>query len=105
MAAPYIAHTRLESTLKARAHVFISGQVQGVFFRSQTQRKAIENIVTGWVRNLPDGKVEAVFEGERESVEKLVKFCKKGPPGANVAGVEVSFGTYAGDFREFKIYW
>jgi acylphosphatase len=57
---------------KVRAHVLVSGKVQGVFFRQKTQRQALSFGVTGWVRNLPDGRVEAVFEGEEEAVKALV---------------------------------
>jgi len=86
-----------------RAHVYVSGRVQGVFFRSETQDQAKRHHVTGWVRNLPDGRVEAVFEGEKENVEKLIEFCKRGPPGALVTKVEVSWETYTGEFNGFKI--
>ncbi len=95
-------------TLKVRAHVYVSGRVQGVFFRSETQDEAVRHDVTGWVRNLPDGRVEAVFEGEKENVDKLIEFCRRGPPGARVAKVEVSWETYTGEFKNFKIryrYW
>ncbi|MDH5782196.1 MAG: acylphosphatase [Candidatus Bathyarchaeota archaeon] len=96
------------STLKVRAHVYVSGRVQAVFFRSETQDEAVRHDVTGWVRNLPDGRVEAVFEGEKENVGKLIEFCRRGPPGARVANVEVSWETYTGEFKNFKIryrYW
>ena len=89
--------------MKARAHVLISGRVQGVFFRSETKREAGKHGVSGWVRNLPDDRVEAVFEGERENVEKLLEFCERGPPGAKVARIDVSWGTYSGEFRGFEI--
>lgn len=94
--------------LKIRAHVYVSGRVQGVFFRSETQDIAMRYEVTGWVRNLPDGRVEAVFEGEKEKVDKLVEFCRRGPLGAGVANVEVSWETYTSEFQNFKIrygYW
>lgn len=65
--------------MKARAHVFVTGVVQGVFFRSETARLAQRLGLTGWVRNLDDGRVEAVFEGEQEDVKKAVEFCKRGP--------------------------
>jgi acylphosphatase len=94
--------------LKVRAHVYVSGRVQGVFFRSETQDEALRHNVTGWVRNLPDGRVEAVFEGEKEAVEKLIEFCKRGPPGARVTKVEVAWEPYTGEFKDFKIrygYW
>jgi acylphosphatase len=94
--------------LKVRAHVYVSGRVQGVFFRSETRDEAARHAVTGWVRNLPDGRVEAVFEGEKENVDKLVDFCRRGSIGARVAKVEVTWETYTGDFKNFQIrsrYW
>lgn len=89
--------------MKVRAHVFVSGMVQGVFFRSETQHEAKRGKVTGWVRNLRDGRVEAVFEGEKENVEKLIEFCRKGPPGARVTKVEVSWEEYTEEFKNFWI--
>ena len=89
--------------MKARAHIFVSGRVQGVFFRSETQDEALRQSLTGWVRNLPDDRVEAVFEGEKESVEKLVEFCRRGPPGARVAKVDVTWENYTGQFKSFTI--
>jgi acylphosphatase len=73
----------------ARAHVWISGQVQGVFFRHETRQRARAEGLSGWVRNVPDGRVEAVFEGPDESVEELVRWCHRGPDGADVGEVEV----------------
>jgi len=89
--------------VKVRAHVFVSGWVQGVFFRSETQYEANRRNVTGWVRNLLDGRVEAVFEGERGDVEKLIEFCKRGPPGAKVTNVQVFWEDPTGEFKDFKI--
>ena len=86
-----------------RAHVYVSGRVQGVFFRTETQDEAIRQGVTGWVRNLPDGRVEAVFEGEKDTVDRLVEFCKRGPPGARITDVAVIMENYAGEFRSFRI--
>jgi acylphosphatase len=77
--------------------------VQGVFFRSETQDEALRHNLTGWVRNLPDGRVEAVFEGEKENVEKLIEFCGRGPPGARVTNVEVTYEDYKGEFKGFAI--
>jgi acylphosphatase len=88
---------------KTRAHVFVSGRVQGVFFRQQTRREAESRGVTGWVRNLPDGQVEAVFEGEEDAVKALVDFCKRGPMGAVITSVDVTFENFTGEFRSFKI--
>jgi acylphosphatase len=89
--------------MEVRAHVFVNGRVQGVFFRSQTRRKAESLDVKGWVRNLSDGKVEAVFEGEEEAVNALVRFCEQGPRGAYVAKVDVNWEEHTGEFRDFKI--
>jgi acylphosphatase len=73
-----------------RRRVVVHGFVQGVFFRETTRRRAEPIGVTGWVRNLPDGSVEAVFEGDADSVERLVRFCERGPRGARVDSVDVS---------------
>ena len=89
--------------VKVRAHVFVNGRVQGIFFRSETRYEANRRNVTGWVRNLPDGRVEAVFEGERGDVEKLIEFCKRGPPGAKVTKVQVFWEDHTGEFKDFKI--
>ncbi len=89
--------------MKARAHVHISGRVQGVFFRYETQALAEELGVKGWVRNTPGGRVEAVFEGEREKVEQMLDFCRRGPPGARVTDVEVKWESYLEEFSSFNI--
>lgn len=89
--------------LKVSAHVFVSGRVQGVFFRVETRREAIKNNVTGWVRNTSDGKVEAMFEGEKGSVEKMIDFCRRGPPVANVTKIDVNWGDYVRAFTGFEI--
>jgi acylphosphatase len=89
--------------MKVRAHAFVSGIVQGVFFRSETKRKAESRNITGWIRNLPDSRVEAVFEGEAEAVEALVEFCKRGPSGAMVTNFDLAWEAYTGEFDSFKI--
>lgn len=89
--------------MKARAHVFVSGRVQGVFFRWETREQALKRNVKGWVRNLPDGRVEAVFEGEKGDVERMVEFCRRGPPGAKVSNVEVEWEEYKGEHEDFEI--
>jgi acylphosphatase len=89
----------------ARAHVFISGRVQGVNFRWYTQRKAQELGVTGWVRNLWDGRVEALFEGEEKLVQRAVDWCHVGPPSAQVDRVEVNYEQPSGEFSRFRITW
>jgi len=88
---------------KIRAHIFISGKVQGVFFRATTRDKANELGVKGWVRNLRDGRVEAVFEGDEDAVKKLIEWCHVGPPSARVEKVEVKYGDYRGEFDTFFI--
>ncbi len=72
-----------------RRRVVVQGHVQGVFFRETTRRRALAADVSGWVRNMPDGSVEAVFEGEREAVDRLVAFAQEGPRGARVDWVDV----------------
>ncbi|HIE23896.1 MAG TPA: acylphosphatase [Candidatus Korarchaeota archaeon] len=88
---------------KVRAHVYISGIVQGVFFRANTKKVADRLGVKGWVRNLIDGRVEAVFEGDKEAVNKIIEWCKTGPPLARVDNVEVRWEHYKGEFEEFSI--
>lgn len=89
--------------VKTRAHLLISGDVQGVFFRQETKRRADALNVKGWVRNRPDGKVEAVFEGEVADVKAMAEFCKHGPPGASVTDVELSWENYTDEFNHFRI--
>jgi acylphosphatase len=89
--------------VKARAHVFVGGRVQGVFFRQTTQQKAQGFGVKGWVRNLLDGRVEAVFEGEENAIKELVDFSRKGPKGALVTDFSVDWETFANEFDDFKI--
>jgi len=89
-----------------RAHLRIYGLVQGVFFRSSMKYVANKLGVTGWVRNLPDGSVEAVVEGPEEKVNELIRWAHKGPPLARVEKVEVTWEEYRGEFKDFKIrYW
>ena len=77
-----------------RAHVVIHGLVQGVFFRASTRDEAVRIGVGGWVRNLPDSSVEALFEGEKKKVEEIVAWCYRGPSGARVANVDLAWETY-----------
>lgn len=86
-----------------RAHVLVSGHVQGVFFRGYTQRRANALGVTGWVRNQADGQVEAVFEGDEAKVSEIVAWCRQGPPNAWVTGVDVSYEPYTGAFFSFSV--
>lgn len=80
-----------------RAHVWVTGRVQGVFFRQETARAARYGGVAGWVRNLPDGRVEAVFEGSQAAVESMVKWMGEGPPLAYVEQVETDWEDITGE--------
>lgn len=88
---------------KKAVHVIISGRVQGVFFRMETQRTAERLGVGGWVRNHADGTVEAVFEGETDKVDQAVDWCKKGPPNASVSDVTINEIDYTGEYASFSI--
>lgn len=87
----------------ARARVIISGRVQGVFFRAETQRAAERIGVSGWVRNLPDGNVEALFEGPREQVDAAIEWSHQGSPASSVSNVHVSWEDYTGEHNRFRI--
>ena len=89
--------------MKVRAHVFVTGRVQGVFFRSETRYEARKHHVVGWIRNLPDDRLEGVFEGEQEDVKKLVEFCRRGPPAAQVKETVVSYEPCSGVLTSFEI--
>jgi len=89
--------------MKTRIRVFVRGIVQGVNFRYQTKKNAAKLGVSGWVRNLPDGRIEAVFEGEQEGVEKMVEFCKTGTFSAIVQDVTVKQEDWTGEYDKFEI--
>ena len=89
--------------MKIRAHVFVTGKVQGVYFRQSTKRQAYSLDVTGWVRNLPDGRVEAVFEGDEDPVKVAVDYCHYGPRASRVEKVEIIWEKYTGEFKEFQV--
>jgi len=91
------------SSRKSRAHVFVSGNVQGVYFRQNTKQVATRHKVVGWVRNMPDGRVEAIFEGDEVAVNEVIKWCHIGPPKASVQDVNVKFEKYIGEFADFNI--
>jgi len=88
---------------RARAHIVVTGRVQGVFYRQSTVDEARRRGLSGWVRNLPDGRVEAEAEGERADVEALVAWCRSGPPSARVEGVEVRWGPGTGEDGGFGV--
>lgn len=89
--------------MKVRAHVFISGRVQGVFFRANTAEKARDLKIKGWVRNLPDGRVEAIFEGDEDKVKEMIDWCHHGPPAARVDDVQVIWEDFKNEFYDFSI--
>ena len=90
----------------AQAHVYITGRVQGVNYRYYTRQEANELGLHGWVRNARDGRVEAVFQGSKSQVLKVLKWCERGPPSARVTDVEVDWQTPSEIFPGFEIrFW
>ena len=89
----------------ARLHVWISGRVQGVFFRESTRHKADDLGINGWVRNLPDGRVEAVFEGPDDACELALAYVHKGPSSAQVDKVEVVRDEAEEGLSGFDVTW
>lgn len=90
-------------TVFSRAHLRISGRVQGVFYRAFTEEVARSLGLHGWVRNMPGGDVEAVFEGEKEKIEKAVGMCRTGPLAAKVADIDVRWEDHKGEFNSFYV--
>ncbi|MCK4792240.1 MAG: acylphosphatase [Desulfobacteraceae bacterium] len=88
---------------KVRAHAVIDGRVQGVCFRMDTRLAAAERNIKGWVRNMRDGRVEAVLEGEENDVKSMLKWCEAGPPLARVNKVAVEWEPHTGQFDAFDI--
>jgi len=86
-----------------RAQVIVRGSVQGVFFRAEARDRARSLSLGGWVRNVPDGTVEAVFEGDDDRVESVVEWCRRGPQGAHVDDVEVTWLEPEGE-QSFSIH-
>jgi acylphosphatase len=86
-----------------RVHVHVAGRVQGVWYRASAARKASELGLTGWVRNLPDGRVELVAEGDADMVDSLLAWCRRGPPMAQVARLDVREMAATGEFVEFAV--
>ena len=87
---------------RVRAHVWVSGQVQGVYFRAYAGDEAAYRQVAGWTRNAPDGRVEAVFEGGQVSVESMIQWCHRGSPASRVSKVEVTWEPLRGE-RGFRV--
>ena len=88
---------------KGSVHLIISGYVQGVFYRASTQDTARRLGLKGWVRNLPDGSVEAVFEGPVEKLKQAIDWCQNGPPGARVTKIEEKWADFKGEFDSFDV--
>lgn len=88
---------------KARLHIEVYGIVQGVFFRSGAEQKAFSLGIRGWVKNRRDGSVEILAEGEREALEALLGWCRKGPPTARVDRIEHSWDDFKGEFSSFSV--
>jgi acylphosphatase len=88
---------------RVRAEIVVKGRVQGVFFRASAQQEALGLGLTGEVRNLPDGCVEAIAEGEKRAVEDFISWCRRGPPSARVEDVEVKLRPCRDEFRTFTV--
>jgi acylphosphatase len=85
--------------MKTRAHIFVTGRVQGVFFRDHTQKWASSLNLTGWVRNIRSGQVEVLAEGDKEKIEELISKLNEGPP----LSVDVNWEDYKGEFKDFQV--
>ena len=89
--------------IQKRIHIFIVGRVQGVFFRQSTRVMAIKNNINGWVRNLDDGRVEIVAEGEQQNIDNLTNWCKTGPANSRVDEFKLIEEIYADEFENFEV--
>jgi acylphosphatase len=89
--------------MKARAHIWVAGRVQGVFFRDHTRRWAVSLNLTGWVKNLRDGRVEVLAEGEKKDIDQLIKKLERGPDLAQVDRVDTEWNSFKGEFNDFQI--
>lgn len=88
---------------KASVHVYISGKVQGVGYRYSTAAQAQNLGLTGWVKNLYDGRVEALFEGNKETIDQMLSWCKQGPSMSYVTKIETHNKEYTGQYKDFSI--
>ena len=89
--------------IQKRIHIFVTGRVQGVFFRQSTRVMAIKNNVNGWVRNLDDGRVEIVAQGETQDIDNLAHWCKTGPANSRVDQFELSEENISDEFENFEV--
>lgn len=89
--------------MKKRLHLIIKGRVQGVFYRASTRDAAVKLGLKGWVRNMPDDSVEAVFEGHEKALSEVLLWCRNGPPGAYVSDIKEKWDEYTGEFDGFDI--
>lgn len=89
--------------MQKRLHLIIKGRVQGVFYRASTRDIAVKLGLKGWVRNIPDGSVEAVFEGHEKALSQVLLWCRKGPPGAYVSKIDEKWDEYTGEYDRFDI--
>ncbi len=89
--------------MKKRVHITVSGRVQGVFYRARTKETALSLNLFGWVRNLSNGDVEVVAEGESSDLERLAAWCRQGPPSADVTSADIDWEPALGDFERFYI--
>lgn len=90
-------------TTNGRVHLSIEGYVQGVFYRASTRETAVQLGLKGWVRNLPDGNVEALFEGSVNDLYKMIEWCHNGPPGARVINIKEKWSDFIGEFKSFEV--
>ena len=89
--------------IQKQIHIFVTGRVQGVFFRQSARVMAIKNNVNGWVRNLDDGRVEIIAEGEKQNIDNLVTWCKTGPANSRVDEFELLNENFTGKFENFEV--
>ena len=89
--------------IQKRVHIFVNGRVQGVFFRQATKVIAIKNNVTGWVRNLDDGRVEILIEGDDRCIDSVIAWCGCGPANSRVDDIQINNENYLGSFEDFEV--
>ena len=89
--------------MKKRVHLVIYGKVQGVWYRASTKEQALKLRLTGWIRNLESGDVEAIFEGEESAIDEIITWCSTGPPLAEVDHITKKFEEYTTEFNDFQI--